>query len=51
MHCTLFLFDDNLVIVKRPGNGEKGGRALAGLDEMEKSTKAGGLLLRLKRVG
>lgn len=25
LHCTLFLFDDKLVIVKRPGNGEKGG--------------------------
>ncbi|KAJ7929939.1 RhoGEF domain-containing protein [Mycena leptocephala] len=29
LHCTLFLFDDKLLIVKRPGNGEKGGRALA----------------------
>lgn len=29
LHCSLFLFDDKLVIVKRPGNGERGGRALA----------------------
>ncbi|KAJ7094612.1 hypothetical protein B0H15DRAFT_775924 [Mycena belliarum] len=42
LHCTLFLFDDKLLIVKRPGNGEKGGRALAGLDELDKLTKAGG---------
>jgi hypothetical protein len=51
LHCTLFLFDDKLVIVKRPGIGEKGGRALAGLDEMEKSTKAGGLPLGVKKSG
>jgi hypothetical protein len=51
LHCTLFLFDDKLVIVKRPGNGEKGGRALAGLNEMEKLTKAGGLPLGLKKSG
>jgi protein ECT2 len=51
LHCTLFLFDDKLVIVKRPGSGEKSGRALAGLDEMEKSTKAGGLPLGMKKSG
>jgi protein ECT2 len=51
LHCTLFLFDDKLVIVKRPGNGEKSGRTLAGLDEMEKSTKAGGLPLGMKKSG
>lgn len=33
LHCTLFLFDDKLLIVKRP-NGEKGGRALSGLEEL-----------------
>lgn len=36
--CSLFLFDDKLMIVKRP-NGEKGVRALAGLDELEKVTR------------
>ncbi|KAH9899528.1 hypothetical protein C8Q73DRAFT_680169 [Cubamyces lactineus] len=39
LHCTLFLFDDKLVIVKRPA--EKSGRTLAGLDEVEKVTKNG----------
>lgn len=37
LHCTLFLFDDKIVIVKRPG--DRRGRVLAGLDEIEKSTK------------
>ncbi|KAJ3989615.1 hypothetical protein F5890DRAFT_1400587 [Lentinula detonsa] len=41
LHCTLFLFDDKLLIVKRPGNGEKSGRVLAGLDELDKLTKGG----------
>ncbi|KAJ3859197.1 hypothetical protein EV359DRAFT_51220 [Lentinula novae-zelandiae] len=41
LHCTLFLFDDKLLIVKRPGNGEKSGRVLAGLDELDKITKSG----------
>ncbi|KAF8897687.1 hypothetical protein BD779DRAFT_1608223 [Infundibulicybe gibba] len=43
LHCTLFLFDDKLMIVKRPGNGEKGGRNLSGLDELDRMTKAGGI--------
>ncbi|KAF8076555.1 hypothetical protein FPV67DRAFT_1618362 [Lyophyllum atratum] len=51
LHCTLFLFDDKLVIVKRPGNGEKGGRALSGLDELEKVTKAGGIPVGKKKSG
>ncbi|KAJ7368468.1 hypothetical protein DFH08DRAFT_26721 [Mycena albidolilacea] len=51
LHCTLFLFDDKLLIVKRPGNGEKGGRALAGLDELEKLTKAGGRPSGKKKSG
>jgi len=41
LHCTLFLFDDKLVIVKRPGNSDKGGKALTGLDELDKVTKGG----------
>lgn len=51
LHCTLFLFDDKLVIVKRPGNGEKSGKSLAGLDEMAKLAKAGGLPLGMKKSG
>lgn len=43
LHCSLFLFDDKLMIVKRPSNGEKGGRVLAGLDDLDKVKKAGGL--------
>ncbi|KAF9569107.1 hypothetical protein CPC08DRAFT_289376 [Agrocybe pediades] len=51
LHCTLFLFDDKLVIVKRPGNGEKGGRALSGLDAVDKVTKAGGIPIGKKKSG
>ncbi|KAF9464393.1 hypothetical protein BDZ94DRAFT_1161981 [Collybia nuda] len=51
LHCTLFLFDDKLVIVKRPGNGEKGGRVLSGLDELDKVTKAGGIPGGKKKSG
>ncbi|EIW61568.1 uncharacterized protein TRAVEDRAFT_162896 [Trametes versicolor FP-101664 SS1] len=40
LHCTLFLFDDKLVIVKRPA--EKGGRTLAGLDQPDRPTKVAG---------
>ncbi|KAJ7283948.1 RhoGEF domain-containing protein [Mycena rebaudengoi] len=50
LHCTLFLFDDKLLIVKRPG-GEKGGRTLAGLDELDKLTKAGGRPSGKKKSG
>ena len=51
LHCTLFLFDDKLVIVKRPGNGEKGARLLSGLDELDKVTKAGGIPAGKKKSG
>lgn len=51
LHSTLFLFDDKLVIVKRPGNGEKGGRALSGLSDLDKLAKAGGLPMGLKKSG
>ena len=51
LHCTLFLFDDKLVIVKRPGNGEKSGRVLTGLDGVEKVTKAGGIPTGKKKSG
>ncbi|KAJ3566313.1 hypothetical protein NP233_g7081 [Leucocoprinus birnbaumii] len=50
LHCTLFLFDDKLVIVKRPG-GDKGGKVLAGLDELDKVTKAGGIPTGKKKSG
>jgi hypothetical protein len=39
------------VIAKRPGNGEKSGRALTGLDEMDKLAKAGGLPVGMKKSG
>ncbi|KAE9410179.1 hypothetical protein BT96DRAFT_969851 [Gymnopus androsaceus JB14] len=38
-----------LLIAKRPGNGEKSGRALSGLDELDKLTK--GLLTGKKKSG
>lgn len=41
LHCSLVLFDDKLLIVKRPGNGEKGCRALSGLNDLEKAGKMG----------
>ena len=43
LHCTLFLFDDKILIVKRPGAGEKSGKTLAGLDDLDKVTKASGI--------
>lgn len=47
LHCTLLLFDDKLVIVKRPA--EKGGWALAGMDQLDKTgTKKGGGFLAKK---
>jgi protein ECT2 len=41
LHCSLFLFDDKLLIVKRPGHGEKGARALTGINDLDKLTKSG----------
>lgn len=51
LHGTLFLFDDKLLIVKRPGNGEKGGRVLSGLDELERALKAGSIPTGKKKSG
>ncbi|KAI0251333.1 hypothetical protein BJV78DRAFT_1275422 [Lactifluus subvellereus] len=51
LHCTLFLFDDKLMIVKRPGNGEKSGQVLAGLDQLEKIAKGSGVPSGLKKNG
>ncbi|KAG8867078.1 hypothetical protein FRC20_006780 [Serendipita sp. 405] len=42
LHCTLFLFDDRLIIVKRP-NGVSSGRSLARLGEIEKLLRTNGL--------
>ncbi|PPQ64623.1 hypothetical protein CVT24_008360 [Panaeolus cyanescens] len=49
LHCSLLLFDDKLVIAKRPG--DKACRQLTGLDSLEKLTKAGGLPSGKKRSG
>ncbi|KAH6915122.1 hypothetical protein BKA70DRAFT_566736 [Coprinopsis sp. MPI-PUGE-AT-0042] len=49
LHCTLFLFDDKLVIVKR-SNGEKAGRSLAGLDDLDRLTKGAPSMIK-KRTG
>jgi hypothetical protein len=42
LFCTLFLFDDRLIIVKRP-NGISSGRALARLDDIQKLLRTNGL--------
>ncbi|KAK2466062.1 hypothetical protein APHAL10511_001704 [Amanita phalloides] len=51
LHCTLFLFDDKILIVKRPGAGEKSGRTLVGLDDLDKVTKASGIPTGKKKSG
>jgi hypothetical protein len=51
LHCTLFLFDDKLMIVKRPGNGEKSAQVLTGLDQLEKIAKGSGVPSGLKKSG
>lgn len=50
LQCTLFLFDDKLLIAKRP-SAEKGGKVLTGLDSVERVTKAGGIPIGKKRSG
>ncbi|KAG9050452.1 hypothetical protein FS837_005257 [Tulasnella sp. UAMH 9824] len=49
LHCTLFLFDDRLLIVKRP-NGSASGRSLSGLDELERTLRTSGLPTGIKKV-
>ncbi|RDX53766.1 hypothetical protein OH76DRAFT_1342147 [Lentinus brumalis] len=49
LHCTLFLFDDKLMIVKRPN--EKSGRSLAGLDQLDKVVKGGILPSSMRKSG
>jgi len=51
LHCTLFLFDDKLLLVKRPSSSDKGGRALAGLDDVDRITKSGGIPNGRKKSG
>lgn len=41
LRCTLFLFDDQLVIAKRP-SAAISGRKLTGLDDIAKLVKSGG---------
>lgn len=50
LHCTLFLFDDKLMIVKRP-HASASGRTLTGLDQLARAAKAGGLPLGVKKNG
>lgn len=42
LHCSLFLFDDKIMLLRRP-SPHSSGRSLAGLDELEKATKLGTL--------
>lgn len=49
LHCSLFLFDDKLVILKRPG--DKGARTLTGLDDLDKVTKGKSMSLNSKKTG
>jgi protein ECT2 len=51
LHCTLFLFDDKLMVVKRPGNGEKSSQVLTGLDQLDKIAKGSGVPSGLKKSG
>jgi hypothetical protein len=41
LHCTLFLLDDKLIIVKRQTSGISG-RRVTGLDNVAKLVKSGG---------
>lgn len=50
LHCTLFLFDDKLMIVKRP-NSSASGKVLTGLDQLDRAVKAGGLIASIKKNG
>ncbi|KAF8524603.1 hypothetical protein BU17DRAFT_84640 [Hysterangium stoloniferum] len=50
MPCTLFLFDDKLMIVKRP-NASASGKILTSLDQVDKAAKNGALPSGLKKNG
>lgn len=47
LHCTLFLFNDRLIIVKRP-NAQSSGRALSGLNEIDKLIRTNAIRNRKK---
>lgn len=49
LHCALFLFDDKLMVVKRPS--EKSGRSLAGLDQLDRVVKGGILPSSMRKSG
>ncbi|MBW0503906.1 hypothetical protein O181_043621 [Austropuccinia psidii MF-1] len=40
LHCTLFLFNDTIVIAKKPANGHLTGKTLAGLDDLDRLVAA-----------
>lgn len=50
LHCTLFLFDDKLMIVKRQSSSVSG-RKITGLDDMDKLVKSGGGVAVLDKAG
>ena len=47
LNCTLFLFDDKLMIVKRPS--DKSGRTLAGFDRLDYVAKGNTLSTSMRR--
>ncbi|KAH9943155.1 uncharacterized protein BXZ73DRAFT_40576 [Epithele typhae] len=49
LHCSLFLFNDKLMIVKRPA--DKSGKALSGLDQLDKVVKGGALPSSMRKSG
>lgn len=49
LNCTLFLFDDKLMVVKRPS--EKSGKALAGFDQLDRVVKGGILPTSMRKSG
>lgn len=40
LHCSLFLFNDTIVIAKKPSNGQLTGKNLAGLDDFDRLVTA-----------
>jgi hypothetical protein len=50
LHCTLFLFDDKLMIVKRQSSSISG-RKVTGLDDVQRLVKTGGGVAVLDKNG
>jgi hypothetical protein len=50
LHCTLFLFDDKLMVVKRQSSSISG-RKVTGLDDMQKLVKSGGGVAVMDKSG